>query len=62
LIGKEVGAFIFNVNETYTTPDYKEATKKRSRIKRFMTKAEVIEATKNLSAIKNETNDEEIPF
>jgi hypothetical protein len=61
-VGKELGAFIFNVNETYTTADYKEATKKRSRIKRFETRDEVIAATKSSSAIKDETDEDEIPF
>jgi hypothetical protein len=62
LINREVGAFIFTVDEPYKTEDYKEATRKKNRIKRFMSKEEALESMKNLQPVKSEITGEEIPF
>jgi hypothetical protein len=61
LKGLTVGAFIFHADETYTTKDYTEATRKRAKIKRFYTKEETENKMKE-EAKKSEKSDDEIPF
>jgi hypothetical protein len=51
LIGAEVGAFIVHDDSTYTTKDGHEATRKKSKVKRFIKKEELEKMNEKVDAL-----------